>query len=38
MEIEEVQQQVGPEGTSKDKGKAPDNAQNSAAESSQVSP
>ena len=37
LEIEQVQRQVGPEGTSKDKGKAPDNVQTSAAEPWQVS-
>ena len=37
QEIEQVQEQVGPEGTSKDKGKAPDNAQISGAEPRQVS-
>ena len=38
LEIEQVQRQVGPEGTPKDKGKAPDNGPISAAEPWQVSP
>ena len=38
LEIEQVQRQVGPEGTSKDKGKAPENVPISAAGPWQVSP